>query len=364
MFLGVYNEPIDNVLTSEFFCNLQEENHMKIKRMGRTGLRVSEVCLGTMTFGHQCDEATSFAILDYAWNAGVNFIDTADVYPIPVDSKTSGNTEIIIGNWLKAHPGRRHETVLATKCHFPMTSAPNDGGGSRRHIMDAIDASLRRLQTDFIDLYQMHSFDPNTPLDETLRALDDLVHSGKVRYIGCSNYRGYQLAKALWTSDKLGISRYDCVQPRYNLLFREYEAELLPLCREENVGVIGYNPLAGGFLTGKHKREAAPETGTRFSLGASGDLYRRRYWQDAQFDTVDRYKAFFEPRGKSLVQVAVAWVLAQPVVTSAIVGATKAEQLADSLLAVDLKLDAEEMAFLDTLWFDLPRPKDPDIALR
>jgi len=337
---------------------------MKIKRMGRTGLQVSEICLGTMTFGQQCDQATSFAILDTAWNAGVNFVDTADVYPVPPDFKTAGDTEVIIGNWFKAHPERRHETILATKCFFPMTGAANDGGASRRHIMDAIDASLRRLQTDFIDLYQLHSFDPNTPLDETLRALDDLVHSGKVRYVGCSNYRAYQLAKALWTSDKLGIARYDCVQPRYNLLYREYESDLLPLCQEENVGVIAYNPLAGGFLTGKHRREAGPEAGTRFALGASGDLYRRRYWQDAQFDAVDRYKAFFEKRGKSLVQVAVAWVLAQPVVTSAIVGATKPEQLADSLLAVNMQLDAEEMDFLDSLWYDLPRPRDPNIAFR
>ncbi|MFN8375333.1 MAG: aldo/keto reductase [Anaerolineae bacterium] len=331
---------------------------MKLKRMGRTGLHVSEICLGTMTFGSQCDQPTSFAILDTAWEAGVNFIDTADVYPIPADLKTAGATETIIGNWYQAHPGRRHETVLATKCYFKMGTAPHDGGASRRHIMDAVDASLRRLQTDFIDLYQLHAFDANTPLDETLRALDDLLRSGKVRYIGCSNYRAYQLAKALWTSDKLGLARYDCLQPRYNLLYREIESEVLPLCREEGVGVIAYNPMAGGFLTGKHRREAGPETGTRFALGASGDLYRRRYWQDAQFEAVERYKAFFEPRGKSLPQVAVAWVLAQPAVTSAIVGATKPEQLAQSLPAVDLQLDAEELAFINELWYDLPRSQD------
>ena len=332
---------------------------MKIKRMGRTGLRVSEICLGTMTFGYQCDQPTSFAILDYAWQASVNFIDTADVYPLPPDPKTAGATETIIGNWFQAHPGRRHETILATKCYFKMTDAPNDAGCSRRHIMDAVEASLRRLQTDFIDLYQVHSFDVNTPLDETLHALDDLVRSGKVRYVGCSNYRAYQLAKALWTSDKLGIARYDCIQPRYNLLFREIENEVLPLCQEEGVGVITYNPLAGGFLSGKHRREAGPEPGSRFTLGASGDLYRRRYWQDAQFEAVDRFKAFFEKRGKPLVQVAVAWVLAQPAITSAIIGATKPEQLAGSLPAADMQLDAEEMAFLDSLWYDLPRTPEP-----
>src|SRR5579859_2672534 len=337
---------------------------MKIKRMGRTGLKVSEVCLGTMTFGGQCDQPTSFSILDKAWEMGVNFIDTADVYPLPPDLKTVGDTEAIIGNWFKEHPGRRHETVLATKCNGRMGSAPNDEGLSRRHIMDSIEASLRRLQTDFIDLYQVHFYSAETPLDETLRALDDLVRSGKVRYIGCSNYRAYQLARALWTSDRLGISRYDCIQPRYNLLFREWENELLPLCAQEGVGVIAYNPLAGGFLTGKHKREAEPEAGGRFALRESGDLYRRRYWQDAQFDAVERMKDFFAPRGKLLAQVAIAWVLTQPTITSAIVGATRAAQLAESLQAVDLSLDAEEMAFLDSLWYDLPRNPDPSIALR
>jgi aryl-alcohol dehydrogenase (NADP+) len=331
---------------------------MKINRMGRAGLRVTEICLGTMTFGYQCDEPTSFAILDRAWDGGINFIDAADVYPIPVTNNTVGATETILGNWFQAHPGRRHETVLATKCYGKMSDLPNDAGLSRRHILDAVEASLRRLQTDFIDLYQVHSFDVNTPLDETLRALDDLVHSGKVRYIGCSNYKAYQLAKALWTSDKLGLARYDCVQPRYNLLYRDIESELLPLCREDGVGVIVFNPLAGGFLTGKHKREAGPEPGTRFTLGASGEMYRRRYWQDAQFDAVDRFKAFFEGRGKSLVSVAVAWVLAQPGITSAIIGASKPEQLADSLAGANMPLDAEEMAFLDGLWYDLPRPKE------
>ncbi len=337
---------------------------MKIKRMGRTGLQVSEVCLGTMTFGRQCDEPTSFAILDRAWDSGINFIDTADMYPLPHDIATAGATETIIGNWFTAHPRRRHETVLATKCYAAMSSAANDQGLSRRHIMDAIDASLRRLQTDFIDLYQVHFYDTNTPLDETLRALDDLVRSGKVRYIGCSNYRAYQLAKALWTSDKLGIARYDCIQPRYNLLFREFENDLFPLCHEEGVGVIAYNPLAGGFLTGKHRRDAEPEAGGRFALDVGGKTYQGRYWHDAQFDAVDSLKAFFEPRNRSLTQVAMAWVLAQPVVTSAIVGATKPEQLDGSLPAVSLALDSEEMAFLNSIWYDLPRISDPSIALR
>lgn len=337
---------------------------MKIKRLGRTGLRVTEVCLGTMTFGFQCDEKTSFAILDKAWEKGVNFIDTADVYPLPPELKTVGRTEEIIGNWFKANPGRRHEAILATKCNGKMGTGANDQGLSRRHIMDAIDASLKRLQTDFIDLYQVHFYDLNTPLEETLRALDDIVRSGKARYIGCSNYLAYQLAKALWVSDKLSIARYDSIQPRYNLLFREFENELFPLCQEEGVGVIVYNPLAGGFLTGKHGRDKGPEENGRFKLGESGKLYQARYWQNAQFDAVESMKEFFKDRNKPLTQASLAWVLSRPVITSAIVGASRPEQLDESLPAVDMKLDGEEMEFLDRLWYNLPRQSDPRIALR
>jgi len=337
---------------------------LKMKKLGRTGLKVTEVCLGTMTFGNQCDQTTSFGIMDRAWEAGINFIDTADAYPLGGTLQTTGATETIIGNWFSANPGRRHETILATKCFGQMSASPNDQGLSRRHIFDAIDASLRRLQTDFIDLYQVHQFDSTTPQDETLRAMDDLVKSGKVRYVGCSNHRASQLAKALWISDKLGLARYDCIQPRYNLLFREFEGDLLPFCQQEGVGVIAYNPLAGGFLSGKHRREAEPEAGGRFTLGQSGQLYRTRYWQQSQFDAVDRLKDFFKDRGKPLIQVALAWVLAQGSVTSAILGATKAEQLNDSLPGADLKLDAEEMDFINGIWFDLPRSSDPNIAFR
>ncbi|HUI66558.1 MAG TPA: aldo/keto reductase [Bacteroidota bacterium] len=337
---------------------------MKMNRMGRTGLRVSEICLGTMTFGRQCDEKTSAAILDKAHEAGVNFIDSADVYPLPPELGTVGRTETIIGNYLKSHPGRRHETILATKCNGRMGPAVNDQGLSRRHIMDAIDASLRRLQTDFIDLYQVHFYDAETPLDETLRALDDIIRSGKARYIGCSNYLAYQLARALGISKVLGLARYDCIQPRYNILFREFENELFPLCQEEGVGVIVYNPLAGGFLTGKHNREAGPQEGGRFTLGDAGKLYRKRYWQDAQFEAVDSLKNFFSPRNKNLTQVALAWVLKHPFITSAIVGATKAEQLTESLPGIDLALDDQEMQFLDGIWYTLPRSSDPRVAVR
>ncbi len=295
---------------------------VKIKRMGRTGLKVSEVCLGTMTFGMQADEPTGFAIMDRAAEAGVNFIDTADVYPVPVAPDTVGRTEEIVGNWLR---GKRDNFILATKCRGTMGPKAWDSGLSRKHIMQAVEDSLRRLQTDYIDLYQTHSPDAETPIDETLSALDDLVKQGKVRYVGCSNYGAWALAKALWTSDKLHLARYDCVQPRYNLLFRQIEDELLPLCRDEGVGVIAYNPLAGGFLTGKYRKNADAQEGTRFDvMQGRTTLYHDRYWQEAQFDAVERLNTFFAERNKPLAQVAVAWVLQQPGITSAIVGAESA----------------------------------------
>ena len=325
---------------------------MKTVRMGRTGLKVSEICLGTMTFGYQCDEKTSFAILSKAAEHGVCFIDTADVYPVPPSVETAGRTEEIVGRWLK---GQRDRFVLATKCRMKVGPDANDEGLSRRHIIKAVDDSLRRLQTDYIDLYQPHSFDAETPIDETLRALDDLVRQGKIRYLGCSNYPAWQVAVALGVSAAHDWARFDCVQPRYNLLFRDIEVELLPLCRDQGVGVIAYNPLAGGFLTGKYKSLEAPPEKTRFSLGKTGDLYRERYWQQAQLEAVQELQQFFQPRGKSLIQVAIAWVLAQPGITSAIVGASKPEQLDASLGAVKLTLDAEEKEVCNRAWYHLPR---------
>jgi 1-deoxyxylulose-5-phosphate synthase len=326
---------------------------MKTVRMGRTGLKVSEICLGTMTFGYQCDEKKSFAIMSKAAEHGVFFIDTADVYPVPPTIETWGRTEEIVGRWLK---GQRDRFVLATKCRMKVGPGPNDEGLSRRHILQAVDDSLRRLQTDYIDLYQVHSFDPETPMDETLRALDDVVRSGRVRYLGCSNYAAWQLALAIGVSNAHDWARYDCVQPRYNLLYREIEAELLPLCRDQGVGVIAYNPLAGGFLTGRYQSlEAPPAEQTRFSIGKTGELYRDRYWQQAQLEAVKELGQFMQPRGKPLVQVAIAWVLAQPGITTAIVGASKPEQLDASLGAVNLTLDAEEIQACNRAWFRLPR---------
>ena len=331
---------------------------MNTKRLGRTGLKVTEVCLGTMTFGYQCDEQTSFGIMDEAAASGVNFIDTADVYPVPVSLETVGRTEEIVGRWIR---GKREQFVLATKCRMQMGSGANDGGLSRKHVLSAIDASLRRLGTDYVDLYQVHAPDPDTPIDETLRALDAIVQSGKARYIGCSNFQAWQLAKALWTSDRLGIARFDSVQPRYNLLFREIEHDLFPLCEDLGVGVIIYNPLAGGLLTGKHRREAPPAENTRFAVAG---YYKDRYWNEACFDAVERLGGYLKQRGKSLTHAAIAWTLSQRPVTSTIVGATSAEQLRDTLKGVEIDLNEEELEECNRVWYELPRVRDPRLALR
>ena len=337
---------------------------MKIKHLGRTGLKVTEICLGTMTFGNQCDEPTSHAIMSKAFDAGVTFFDTADAYPLGATLETVGRTEEYIGRWFQGHPGRRNQVVLATKFYGQVGSGPNDQGGSRKHIVQAIEGSLRRLQTDYIDLYQMHFPDHETPIDETLRALDDLVHSGKVLYIGCSNYPAWELSKALWTSDKLGLARFDSVQPRYNLLFRQIEAELLPLAMDQGIGVISYNPLAGGLLTGRYQPGQAPEEGSRFTVQNAGKLYQARYWQEPQMQAVEELKAFCQEHHIDIAQLAIAWVLAQPAITSAIVGASKPEHLDQTLHAVDLVLDEQMRAVCDDIWYRLPRERNRDIAFR
>jgi len=315
-------------------------------RLGRTGLQVSRICLGTMTFGLQCDEDRSRAILDYASEKGVTFLDTADAYPLGGDLTTAGRTEEILGRWLA---GKRDQYIVATKCFAPMGTRPWDMGNSRRHIMDAIDASLRRLQTDYVDLYQLHFDDRGVPLDESLGALDDLVRMGKVRYVGCSNYLAYRLALALGRSDLHGWTRFDSVQPRYNLLFREFERELFPLCVEEQVGVIPYNPIAGGMLSGKHDRAKPPEEGTRFTLGNAARTYTDRYWHDNVFDTVDELVKIASDAGMPLPTLSVAWVLRQPAITSPIVGASRPEQLDATLAAVDVELDDDLVAKLDAV---------------
>ncbi|HLJ97992.1 MAG TPA: aldo/keto reductase [Gemmataceae bacterium] len=326
---------------------------MQIRQLGKTGLKVSEICLGTMTFGHQCDEPTAFAILDKAAGQGVNFLDTADAYPVPPTPETAGRTEEIIGKWLQ---GRRDNFVLATKCRLRVGHGPNDEGLSRRHILKAAEDSLRRLRTDYVDLYQAHAPDPTTPLEETVRAFDDLVRQGKVRYVGCSNYPAWQVALALGISERLHLARFDCVQPRYNLLYREIETELLPLCRDQGLGVITYNPLAGGFLTSRYRAGESAPPGTRFTLGKTGELYRERYWHQAQFEAVEQMRRFLEPRGRSIVQTAIAWILAQPGITAAIVGASRPEHLDESLRSVDVTLDADTLETCNLAWYSLPRP--------
>jgi 1-deoxyxylulose-5-phosphate synthase len=299
-----------------------------------------------MTFGLQIDEAAARSVLDRAAEGGVTFIDTADVYPLGGGVDLAGTTEDILGRWLK---GRRHEFVLATKCFGRTGAQAWEVGNNRRHIMDAIDASLRRLGTDYIDLYQLHQDDPDTPLDETLRALDDLVHSGKVRYIGCSNFFAYRLARALGRSDALGLARFDSVQPRYNLLFREFERELFPLCLEEGIGVIPYNPLAGGMLSGKHHRGGPPAQGTRFTIPTAGAMYQERYWHEREFDMVDAFQDIAKEAGLKPATLAVAWVLSQPAVTAPIIGASRPDQLDDTLAAAEAKLEGDLLHRLDEL---------------
>jgi 1-deoxyxylulose-5-phosphate synthase len=319
---------------------------MKHTRLGRSGLQVSRLCLGTMTFGLQCDEPTSVAIMDRAAAGGITFFDTADVYPLGGSGETVGRTEEIVGRWLK---GRRSSTILATKCFGRSGPARWDQGNSRKHILDAVDGSLRRLQTDYIDLYQLHGPDPETPIDETLRALEDVVRAGKVRYVGCSNFLAYQLALAVGRSEALGVVRFDSVQPRYNMLFREIERELLPLCRGEGIGVIPYNPIAGGLLSGKHNPAAGPEEGSRFTLGTAALRYQDRYWHEGMFETVEQLRPLAAQAGMSLPQVAVAWVMANPAVTAPIIGASRPEQLDDTLRAAETPLPAELKAQLDEL---------------
>ena len=299
-----------------------------------------------MTFGLQVDEATSRTILDRAAEGGITFIDTADGYPLGGDLSTAGRTEEIVGRWLS---GRRDDYVVATKCFVPMGPRPWHAGNSRRHVLDAIDASLRRLDTDYIDLYQLHFDDPGVPLDETLGALDDIVRAGKVRYLGCSNFLAYRLALALGRSDSLGISRFVSVQPRYNLLFREFERELFPLCLETGVGVIPYNPIAGGLLSGKHNLDQGPAAGTRFSLGNAAQTYQDRYWKDREFETVAALGALAAEAGIALPTLAVAWTLLHPAITSPIIGASRPDQLDATLAAVDVSLDVDLVARLDAL---------------
>ncbi len=316
---------------------------MEYRKLGRTGLEVSELALGTMQFGWTADEAAAFRVMDAFVEAGGNLIDTADIYSRWAEGNPGGISEEIIGRWMKAR-GNRQDVVVATKVRGRMWDGANGEGLSRAHIMRAVDGSLRRLQTDFIDLYQTHSFDELTPIEETMQALDDLVRAGKVRYVGCSNYPAWRLAEALWASDKNGLVRYVSLQPHYNIVHRqEFEREMAGLVKAYGIGVINYSPLGGGFLTGKYRREEAlPDS-------ARADGVQKRYFNEGNFDLLDKMAEIGQVYGKGILQVALAWLLTNPLVTAPIIGANSVEQLQGSLDAVGFRLAENEMNVLNDL---------------
>jgi aryl-alcohol dehydrogenase-like predicted oxidoreductase len=314
---------------------------MEYRRLGRTGLKVSELCMGSMQFGWTADESTSHQILSKAFDEGINFIDSADVYSRWVEGNDGGVAEEIIGSWMKNSHIPRDQIILATKVRAPVGEGPNDQGLSRAHIFNAVEASLRRLNTDYIDLYQTHYFDEETPIEETLTALDDLVHQGKVRYIGCSNYPAWRLMGALWASDVSRLVHYDSLQPHYNLVHRaEFERELAHVCRTYGLGVIPYSPLGGGFLTGKYRKDQIPDSARQGSA--------RRYFSERNWKLLDQMDALGQEKGgASISQIALAWLLSDPLITSPIIGPRTLKQLQDNLGAAGLRLITEEKRMLD-----------------
>jgi aryl-alcohol dehydrogenase-like predicted oxidoreductase len=316
---------------------------MEHRLLGRSGCAVSTLALGTMTFGSETDEDGSRAQLDVFVESGGNLIDTADVY-------SGGASEEIVGRWLASTaPEARDTVVIATKGRFPTGPDANGVGLSRRHLQRAVDASLRRLGVDCIDLYQVHAWDPLTPLDETLRALDGMVRAGKIRYVGLSNYTGWQVQKAVGTAREHGLEAPVTLQPQYNLLVREVEWEIVPACLDTGLGLLPWSPLGGGWLTGKYRRDTAPVGATR--LGEDPDrgveAYSRRSTQERTWDVVDAVRGVAERRGVSMAQVALSWLVDRPAVTSVILGARSLEQLKDNLAAADMHLDADDTAVLD-----------------
>ena len=314
---------------------------MLMRKLGRTGLKVSALCLGGNTFGWTTDQKTSEAVLDAYCEAGGNFIDTADVYSRWAPGNKGGESEAALGQWMTARKNRA-AVLIATKVCGPMGPGPNDKGLSRTHIVEGVEASLRRLQTDYIDLYQAHWDDQETPLAETLRAFDDLVRQGKVRYIGASNYPAWRLTRALWEADRTSTVRYECLQPKYNLVIRdEYERELEPLCLEQNVGVIPYSSLASGFLSGKYHRGGEMPTTAR----AAG--VQKIYMNDRGFTVLAAVEKVAAGVGATPAQVALSWLAHRPGITAPIASATSVTQLKEIVGAIELKLDAEATKTLD-----------------
>jgi aryl-alcohol dehydrogenase-like predicted oxidoreductase len=316
---------------------------MEHRLMGRSGCSVSTLTLGTMTFGSETDEAGARSQLDAFVDAGGNLVDTADVY-------SSGVSEEIIGRWLASIGSDvRDSIILATKGRFATGQDANDVGLSRRHLQRALEDSLRRLGVDSVDLYQVHAWDPLTPLEETLAALDDMVRAGKIRYVGLSNYTGWQVQKAVGVANQHGFAVPVTLQPQYNLLVRELEWEIVPACLDAGLGLLPWSPLGGGWLTGKYQRDSQPVGATR--LGENPDrgveAYSRRSTQQRTWDVVDAVRSVAEGRGVSMAQVALAWLVDRPGVTSVILGARTLEQLEDNLAAAKLHLDPEETAVLD-----------------
>lgn len=313
---------------------------MHYRTLGRTGLKVSALGLGTMQWGWTADEATSFAVMDAFVEAGGNFLDSADIYSNWVAGNAGGDSEAIIGKWVHAR-GKRHELVLATKARGRMWAGPNGEGLSRSHLIKACEDSLRRLQTDYIDLYQTHWFDAETPIEETMAALDALVQQGKVRYVGCSNHPAWRLVAALWASDKHNLVRYASLQPHYNLAYRqEFEQDLKDVVTQYGLGVIPYSPLAGGFLTGKYKQAEAPASARAGSI-------QKRYFNDAGWRVLDAVRQVAHEVESTPTAVALAWLLAQPFMTAPIIGANSIEQLQGSLVAVALALSPAQLSTLD-----------------
>jgi aryl-alcohol dehydrogenase-like predicted oxidoreductase len=318
---------------------------MNYRRMGRTGLKVSALCLGTMTLGWSADEAASFAIMDAAVEAGINFFDTADIYSFWIPGNRGGESEALIGKWMHERRNRR-DIVLATKVRGRMWEGANGQGLSRLHIIQAVEDSLRRLQTDVIDLYQVHYPDDETPLDETLEALDRLVQAGKVVYVGSSNYPAWLMMKACWISDVRKVARFDCVQPHYSLLHRgEFERELETVCLDQGIGVIPYSPLAAGFLTGKYTRENRTPDTTRQDSG----LIKQLVNDDNAYRVLDVVQRIADAHAVPVAHVALAWMLARPSITSAIIGARTVDQLHELVHATELTLIEEQIEALSAV---------------